>query len=84
MFTCKCMELDFFPVSDKNPKVLLDIKNVKTKTMCAGKMAQWLRALTALPKGLCSVPSTHMASHICLMPSSGVQMYMQTSTHIHK
>ena len=31
------------------------------------KMAQWLRALAALPKALSSIPSTHMAGHSCLL-----------------
>jgi len=40
----------------------------------AGKMAQWLRALTALPEVLSSNPSNHMVAHNQwdLMPSSGV------------
>jgi len=29
----------------------------------AGDMAQWLRALTALPKRLSSIPSNHMVAH---------------------
>jgi hypothetical protein len=29
----------------------------------AGEMAQWLRALTALPEVLSSNPSTHMVAH---------------------
>jgi len=29
----------------------------------SGEMAQWLRALTALPKGLSSIPSNHMVAH---------------------
>jgi hypothetical protein len=29
----------------------------------AGKMAQWLRALTALPEILSLVPSNHMVAH---------------------
>ena len=29
----------------------------------AAEMAQWLRALTALPKGLSSIPSNHMVAH---------------------
>ena len=32
----------------------------------AGEMAQWLRALTAPPEDLGSIPSTHMAAHSCL------------------
>jgi hypothetical protein len=39
-------------------------------------MAQWLRALTALPEVLSSNPSNHMVAHNHLgwdpMPSSGV------------
>jgi hypothetical protein len=42
----------------------------------AGEMAQWLRALTALPENLSSIPSNHMVAHnylqCGLMPSSGV------------
>ena len=32
----------------------------------AGQMAQWLRALPALPEDLGSIPSTHVAAHNCL------------------
>ena len=32
----------------------------------AGEMAQWLRALDALPEDPGSIPSTHMAVHNCL------------------
>jgi hypothetical protein len=39
-------------------------------------MAQWLRALTALPEVLSSIPSNHTVAHNhlqwSLMPSSGV------------
>jgi hypothetical protein len=38
-------------------------------------MAQQLRALTALPEVLCSIPSNHVVAHNLgwdLMPSSGV------------
>jgi hypothetical protein len=28
-----------------------------------GEMAQWLKALTALPEVLSSIPSTHMVTH---------------------
>lgn len=41
-------------------------------------MVQWLKTLTDFPKVLSSVPRTHMAAHKCLIPSSGVQMYIQT------
>ena len=30
------------------------------------KVAQWLRALTALPKDQSSIPSIHMTAHNCL------------------
>jgi len=40
-------------------------------TKWAGKMAQWLRALTALPEVLSSNPSNHMVAHNHLY-SSGV------------
>jgi len=40
----------------------------------AGEMAQWLKALTALPEVLSSIPSNHMVAHNHLswdlMPSS--------------
>jgi hypothetical protein len=54
----------------KNPKTL-------TWLLGTGEMAQWLRALTALPKVLSSIPSNHMVAHNHLlkrdlMPSSGV------------
>jgi hypothetical protein len=32
----------------------------------AGEMAQWLRALAALPDVKSSIPSSHMAAHNCL------------------
>jgi hypothetical protein len=42
----------------------------------AAEMVQWLRALTALPEVLSSIPSNHMMAHNHLkwdpMPSSGV------------
>jgi hypothetical protein len=43
-------------VSKKNLSLLEDI-------LGAGEMAQWLRALTALPKVLSSNPSNHMVAH---------------------
>jgi hypothetical protein len=42
--------------------VYLGSKNIK-KTKGAGEMAQRLRALTALPKVLSSIPSNHMVAH---------------------
>ena len=48
----------------------------------AGEMAQWLRALAALPEFRVQVPATTWwLTTICngdLMPSSGMQVYMQT------
>ncbi|CAO2599548.1 hypothetical protein LEMLEM_LOCUS9914 [Lemmus lemmus] len=35
----------------------------KEKEGGAGEMAQWLRALTGLPKVLSSIPSNHMVAH---------------------
>ena len=44
-------------------------------------MAQWLRALVALPEVLSSILSNHMVVHNHLqqdlMPSSGINVYMQ-------
>jgi hypothetical protein len=39
---------------------LEEVKNFKAE---AGEMAQWLRALTALPEVLSSNPSNHMVAH---------------------
>lgn len=51
-------------------------------------MAQLLRELSALPEGLSSVPSNHMMTyHVLswdLMPSSGMQVHIQTEHHLHK
>jgi hypothetical protein len=40
-----------------------DINNSLKEIQAAGEMAQWLRALTALPKVLSSNPSNHMVTH---------------------
>jgi hypothetical protein len=37
-------------------------QTLKTNKL-AGEMAQWLRALTALPENLTSIPSNHMVAH---------------------
>jgi len=37
--------------------------NIKKKDQRVGGMAQWLRALTALPEDLSSIPSNHMVAH---------------------
>ena len=52
----------------------------------AGEMAQWLRALTALPEVLSSSPSNHIVAHKNLMRSdalSGVSEDID-SVHVHK
>jgi hypothetical protein len=38
-------------------------KNKQTKQLGAGEMAQRLRALTALPEVLSSIPRNHMVAH---------------------
>jgi len=38
-------------------------KELKKLDTGAGEMAQWLRALTALPEVLSSIPSNHMVAH---------------------
>jgi hypothetical protein len=51
-------------------------KTKQNKTSWAGEMTQWLRALTALPEVLSSIPSNHLVAPHHLqwdqMPSSGV------------
>jgi hypothetical protein len=44
------------------PCVRKKILSIKNKNR-AGKMAQWVRTLTALPKVLNSNPSNHMVAH---------------------
>ena len=39
------------------------MEEIKTSTHRAGEMAQQLRALTALPEVLSSIPSHHMVAH---------------------
>jgi hypothetical protein len=40
-----------------------EIKSLKKRQICAGEMAQWLRAPTALLKVLSSNSSNHMVAH---------------------
>jgi hypothetical protein len=51
-----------------------------------GEMAQRLRALIALPEDLSSIPSNHMVAHNHLLsdlvPSSGLEPYMQAEHYI--
>jgi hypothetical protein len=39
------------------------LKQLKIEEYGAGKMAQRLKALTALPEVLSSIPSSHMVAH---------------------
>jgi hypothetical protein len=52
----KCFYL--LTLHDNPGKILLIISKVG-----AGEMAQWLRALTAVPEVLSSIPSNHMVAH---------------------
>ena len=42
---------------------LEDLVQDRNKDNRAGEIAQWLRALTALPEDLCSIPSNHLVAH---------------------
>jgi hypothetical protein len=59
-----------------NDQQFNSIKIIRFLDSWAGEMAQWVRALTALPEVLSSIPSNHMVAqnHLewDLMPSSGV------------
>jgi len=46
-----------------SPQRCTQIHIIKKEDAGAGEMAQWLRALTALPEVLSSVPSNHMVAH---------------------
>jgi hypothetical protein len=54
----------------------------------AGEMSQQLIALTALPEVLSSISRKHTVAHNCLkgdlLPSSGMQVYMQQSIRNNK
>jgi hypothetical protein len=47
-------------LSEKNKQHVYQTKRARVG---AGEMAQWLRALTALPGVLNSIPSNHMVAH---------------------
>ena len=47
-------------LQDSIQRMLIDINYIGCR---AGEMAQWLRALTALPVDLSSIPSIHMVAH---------------------
>ncbi|EDL00620.1 mCG1042693, partial [Mus musculus] len=49
----------FYKVSSRTARAMQ--RNPVSKK--AGEMAQWLRALTALPEVLSSIPSNHMVAH---------------------
>ena len=44
----------------------MKIMYFKISKIGAGEMAHQLRVLTALPENPASIPSTHLATHICL------------------
>jgi hypothetical protein len=50
--------------------------------MRAGEVAQWLRAPTALPKVLSSIPSNHMMTNNHLMGSDALfwRVFLKTAT----
>jgi hypothetical protein len=59
------IRVDFVMVSLHSNRTLTETPEVH-KQGCqttAGEMAQWLRALTALPEVLSSNPSNHMVAH---------------------
>jgi hypothetical protein len=43
--------------------------------MGTGEMAQWLRALTALPEGLSSIPSNHIVAKPFVMGFYALFLY---------
>lgn len=55
---------------------------LNNESQALGK-AQRLRAPTALPQDLTSIPSTHTAAHNSHTPSSGVQIYIQTKVPVY-
>jgi hypothetical protein len=54
-------------MSKESNGVLIYIKRnkyiLKKRLVCAGEMAQRLRALTVLPEVLSSIPSNHVVAH---------------------
>jgi hypothetical protein len=64
----KSQHLNWLRQEDQKFKVSLDTAKPKQSNKentygGAGEMAQWLRALTVLPKVLSSNPSNHMVAH---------------------
>jgi hypothetical protein len=65
-------------VLERNLGIVQNMSSTAFKiwTSGAGEMAQWLRALIALPEVLSSIPRNHVVAHNHLswdpMPSSGV------------
>ena len=65
------MEASLFTIALNNIKYLgvtlsKQVENLydkKFKSLGAGEMAQWLRALPVLPKVLSSIPGNHMVAH---------------------
>jgi hypothetical protein len=48
---------------EKKKKKRKEKERNKQTMEVSGEMAQWLRALTALPEVLSSIPSNHMVAH---------------------
>ena len=67
--------------------MLIYVHNNKISHLGAAEIAQWLRALTALPGVLNSILSIHMVAHNHqsrdLVPSSCLKWYMHAEHHIY-
>jgi hypothetical protein len=76
--TTKCWEEDSDgngSFTTKRTKDQKQTKQEKRENQGAGEVAEWLRALTALPEVLSSNPSNHMVAHNHLMTTSGVSEF---------
>ena len=63
MKTKTALRIHLVPVRMPNIKTPKQITQLKNWMQGAGEMAQWLRALSALPKVLSSIPGNHMVAH---------------------
>ena len=73
-------ELEWINGLSNYNSIALHHKNKKDQNSRAGKIAQWLRALTALPKVLSSISQNHVVAHDALMSCRHI---CKQSTHIH-
>jgi hypothetical protein len=55
------LSFSVFSISKQNNDIVL--LYIKKKRNRAGEMAEWLRALSALPEFLSSIPRSHMVAH---------------------